>query len=109
MRIIFRPDTDPASVHTLTRLRCVCKSVRLHELQDVTQVLSANKEPSVGLLREESAHRPSYHDEAGGDGVVAAVAQLPELGPVIVLAVKPPILLIIPVRQRGAALITPER
>lgn len=60
-----------------------------------------------GTLREESVC--SYHDEAGGDRVVAAVAQLPKLDPVVLLAVQPSIFFIIPVGQRGAALATPEK
>lgn len=51
----------------------------------------------------------SYHDEAGGDGVVAAMAQLPKFGPVVLLTEEPSIFFIIPVGQRGAALTTPNR
>lgn len=59
--------------------------------------------------RWESMDGSSYHDEAGGDGVVAAVAQLPKFGPVVFLAEEPSIFFIIPVRQWGAALATPNR
>lgn len=51
----------------------------------------------------------AYHDEARGDGIVAAVAQLSEPGPVVVLAEEPPVFFIIPAREGGAALATPER
>lgn len=50
-----------------------------------------------------------YHDEACGDWIVAAVAQLSEFGPVVVLAEKPSIFFIIPARKRCAALTTSGR
>lgn len=50
-----------------------------------------------------------YHDEASGDRVVAAVAQLPKFGPVVLLAKEPSIFFIIPVGQRCAALTTPGK
>ena len=52
----------------------------------------------------EAAERSSYHNESGGDGVIAAVAQLSKLGPVVLLAEEPPVLLIVPVGQGGTAL-----
>lgn len=60
-------------------------------------------------MRDESVDRCFYHDEAGGDWVVAAVAQLPEFGPVVLLAEELSILFIIPVGQRRTAFTTPEK
>lgn len=60
-------------------------------------------------MRDESADRSSYHDEARGDWVIAAVAQLPKFGPVVLLAEKTSIFFIIPVGQGGAALTAPTR
>lgn len=57
-------------------------------------------------MRNESADTSSYHNEAGGDGIVAAMAQLPKFGPVVLLAKELAIFFIIPVGQRGAALTT---
>ena len=51
-----------------------------------------------------AAERSSYHNESGGDGVIAAVAQLSKLGPVVLLAEQLPVLLIVPVGQGGTAL-----
>lgn len=50
----------------------------------------------------------SYHDEAGGDGVAAAMTQIPKLGPVVLLAEEPALLLIVPVGQGGTALTASE-
>lgn len=50
-----------------------------------------------------------YHNEAGGDWIVAAVAQLSEFGPVVILAEEPSIFFIIPARKRCAALTTSGR
>lgn len=49
----------------------------------------------------------THHDETCADGLRAAVAQLAELGPVVLLAEEPTILLIVPVGQGGAAFTTP--
>lgn len=53
--------------------------------------------------------RRHYHDETGGDGVVAAVAQLSKFDPVVLLAEETSIFFIIPVGQRRAALTAPEK
>lgn len=44
--------------------------------------------------------RRHYHDETGGDGVIAAVAQLSKFDPVVLLAEEASILFIVPVGQR---------
>lgn len=44
-----------------------------------------------------SLDRSSYHDEAGADWVVAAVAQFPIFGPVVLLTEELSILFIVPV------------
>lgn len=80
----------------------------LSQPEGVTWVASANKESGWGVLRDELSGRSSYHNKAGGDRVIAAMAQLPKFGPVVILAEKPSIFFIIPVWQRGAALTTPD-
>lgn len=67
------------------------------------------KPRTVGVLSDELSGRSSYHNEASGDRVIAAMAQLPKFGPVVLLAEEPAIFFIIPVGQRGAALTTPNR
>lgn len=61
------------------------------------------------INRDVLAAASFYHDEAGGDWIVAAVAQLSEFGPVVVLAEEPSIFFIIPARERCAALTTSGR
>lgn len=68
---------------------------------------SADKEN----LRKDERQRgdSSYHDEASGDQVVAAVAQLAKFGPIVLLAEEVSIFFIVPVGQRGAAFTAPIR
>ncbi len=39
----------------------------------------------------------THHDESGGDGLRAAMAQLPKFSPVVLLTEEPVVLLIVPV------------
>jgi len=67
---------------------CVCVCL-VSQLQADTRGSSAKQ--------RSDERRGDYHDEAGGDRVGAAVAQLPEFVPVVLLAEQPAVLLVVPV------------
>lgn len=89
-------------------LRSVCfECCECHSCKLKLEVYQQTKNQGGGE-KWESADGCSYHDEAGGDRVIAAVAQLPKFGPVVLLAEETSIFFIIPVGQWGAALTTPD-
>ena len=82
----------------------VLNNASVHQLGDPSH--KTVREAQV-LCSWRSELRAPYHDEACGDGVVAAVTQLSKLGPVVLLAEETAILLIVPVGQGRTALTTP--
>lgn len=60
------------------------------------------------LRRLHSAIADCYHNESGGDGLLATMAVFPKTGPVVLLAEKLPLSLIVPVRQDTATFTAPE-
>lgn len=119
VRVSYRFDPDPTCIfmwwHTPTREAMNVWTGRLSSCMYMRAVSVAAPSCSKSTENQgcderwESADGCYYHDEAGGDWVVTAVAQLPEFGPVVLLAEEASIFFIIPVGQRCAALTTPEK